>query len=142
MLSYEELLGNYSSLLNFMVNQNFKSFLNKSPVGVFWDIENCSIPRGINTYMLVNEIRSIYSIYNLLEGEFDVVGDIYAINNNVVIKQLNDMQVNLLHVCSYSKNASDEKLKQLILRFIMNHGSASVIILISSIVFFLSKCFN
>ena len=103
----------------------------KRPVGIFWDLENCSIPRGLNTYSLVNQIRLLLEQFALNESEFAVVCDVYGITNNV-INELNDMQVNIIHVSSYSKNASDEKLKQLIYRFIMIHGQNCAIILLSS----------
>lgn len=101
------------------------------PVGVFWDIENCAIPRGTSICVLVNKIRSIFTMYNFLEREFAVVGDVYGVNNHV-ISDLNSMQLNFIHVCSYAKNAGDEKLKQMIHRFLMIWGQNSAIILLTS----------
>lgn len=101
------------------------------PVGVFWDIENCSIPRGANILGLVGQIRSLFNQFNLTEREFVVVCDVYGINHTT-INELNDMQVNIIHVCSFSKNACDEKLKQLIYRFVMTYGEMCTIILLSS----------
>lgn len=100
-------------------------------LGVFWDLENCGIPRGLNVCILVNKIRAIFGLYNFLEREFSVVGDVYGTNNNV-INDLNAMQLNFVHVCSYAKNAGDEKLKQMIHRFLMVWGQQSAIILLTS----------
>ncbi|XP_066603618.1 meiosis regulator and mRNA stability factor 1 isoform X2 [Prorops nasuta] len=51
--------------------------------------------------------------------------------SNQIMQELNDAQVNLIHVAATCKNAADEKLKQSIRRFADIHGSPAAIILIS-----------
>ncbi|XP_046616833.1 meiosis regulator and mRNA stability factor 1 isoform X2 [Neodiprion virginianus] len=99
------------------------------PIGVFWDIENCQVPKGRSAVAVTQVIRdSFFSGYR--EAEFIVVCDVKK-ENNQVVQELNDAQVNLIHVASTCKNAADEKLRQSIRRFADIHGSPAAIILIS-----------
>lgn len=50
---------------------------------------------------------------------------------NRIIQELNDAQVNLIHVAATCKNAADEKLRQSIRRFADIHSAPAAIILIS-----------
>ncbi|XP_023712451.1 meiosis regulator and mRNA stability factor 1 isoform X5 [Cryptotermes secundus] len=99
------------------------------PIGVFWDIENCQVPKGRSAVAVAQVIRDrFFSGYR--EAEFLVVCDVKK-ENSQVIQELNDAQVNLIHVASTCKNAADEKLRQSIRRFADIHGSPAAIILIS-----------
>ncbi|KAG7210665.1 hypothetical protein KM043_012173 [Ampulex compressa] len=99
------------------------------PIGVFWDIENCHVPKGRSAIAATQVIREkFFSGYR--EAEFIVVCDVQK-ENNQVMQELNDAQVNLIHVAATCKNAADEKLKQSIRRFADVHGSPAAIILIS-----------
>ncbi|XP_036147877.1 meiosis regulator and mRNA stability factor 1 isoform X6 [Monomorium pharaonis] len=99
------------------------------PIGVFWDIENCQVPKGRSAIAVTQLIRDkFFSGYR--EAEFIVVCDVQK-ENSQIIQELNDAQVNLIHVAATCKNAADEKLKQTIRRFADIHGSPSAIILIS-----------
>ncbi|XP_014599312.1 PREDICTED: meiosis arrest female protein 1 isoform X1 [Polistes canadensis] len=99
------------------------------PIGVFWDIENCHVPKGRSAMAVTQVIRDkFFSGYR--EAEFIVVCDVQKENNHVM-QELNDAQVNLIHVAATCKNAADEKLKQSIRRFADIHGSPAAIILIS-----------
>ncbi|XP_046991582.1 meiosis regulator and mRNA stability factor 1 [Schistocerca americana] len=99
------------------------------PVGVFWDIENCQVPKGRSAVAVVQVIRDRF-FKGYREAEFLVVCDVKK-ENNQIVKELNDAQVNLIHVASTCKNAADEKLRQSIRRFADLHGSPACIILIS-----------
>nr|XP_012145387.1 PREDICTED: meiosis arrest female protein 1 isoform X2 [Megachile rotundata] len=99
------------------------------PIGVFWDIENCHVPKGRSAIAATQVIREkFFSGYR--EAEFIVVCDVCK-ENSQVVKELNDAQVNLIHVAKRCKNAADEKLKQSIRRFADIHGSPAAVILIS-----------
>ncbi|XP_011141552.1 meiosis regulator and mRNA stability factor 1 isoform X1 [Harpegnathos saltator] len=99
------------------------------PIGVFWDIENCQVPKGRSAIAVTQVIRDkFFSGYR--EAEFIVVCDVQK-ENYQIIQELNDAQVNLIHVSATCKNAADEKLKQSIRRFADIHGSPAAIILIS-----------
>ncbi|XP_034936191.1 meiosis regulator and mRNA stability factor 1 isoform X2 [Chelonus insularis] len=100
------------------------------PIGVFWDIENCKVPRGKSAAAVAQVIRDKF-FNGYREAEFIVVCDVYK-ESKQVIQELNDAQVNLIHVAATYKNAADEKLKQSIRRFADIHGSLAAIILISS----------
>ncbi|CAG7709874.1 unnamed protein product [Allacma fusca] len=92
-----------------------------SPVGVFWDIENCQIPRGRSALITVLRIREKF-FTRFLEAEFVCVCDIRK-ESPVVIQELNDAQVNVVHVAGNSKNAADDKLRQAMRRFADVHTS-------------------
>lgn len=64
------------------------------------------------------------------EAEFVVVCDVTKENSRIV-QELNDAQVNLIHVAATCKNAADEKLRQSIRRFADIHSAPAAIILIS-----------
>ncbi|KAL0841176.1 hypothetical protein ABMA28_014919 [Loxostege sticticalis] len=102
---------------------------NKLPVGIFWDIENCQIPRGCSAIDVVVAIRAKF-LEGRLEGEFIVVCDARK-EAQFRLQELNDAQVNLFHVCGSQKNAADEKLRQCMRKFIELYGSPAVIVLIS-----------
>ena len=64
------------------------------------------------------------------EAEFLVVCDVLK-ETTKSLQEINDAQVTLIHCCSISKNAADEKLKQLIRKFADIHKSDCCIVLIS-----------
>lgn len=64
------------------------------PAGVFWDIENCSIPRGTNILSLVSRIRDVIRHYAFIERQFVVVCDVYGVNT-YVINELNKLQIDV-----------------------------------------------
>ncbi|XP_046394485.1 meiosis regulator and mRNA stability factor 1 isoform X2 [Ischnura elegans] len=99
------------------------------PIGVFWDIENCQVPKGRSAMAVAQVIRDRF-FTGYREAEFLVVCDVKK-ENSQVIQELNDAQVNLIHVSATCKNAADEKLRQAIRRFADIHGSPASIILIS-----------
>ncbi|XP_024889327.1 meiosis regulator and mRNA stability factor 1 isoform X3 [Temnothorax curvispinosus] len=102
---------------------------NLPPIGVFWDIENCQVPKGRSAIAITQLIRDKF-FNGYREAEFIVVCDVQK-ENSQIIQELNDAQVNLIHVAATCKNAADEKLKQTIRRFADIHGSPAAIILIS-----------
>ncbi|XP_076241468.1 meiosis regulator and mRNA stability factor 1-like protein [Calliopsis andreniformis] len=118
----------------FLLHHNNSSNLSLSPkylppIGVFWDIENCHVPKGRSAMAATQVIREkFFSGYR--EAEFIVVCDVCR-ESSQVVKELSDAQVNLVHVARRCKNAADEKLKQFIRRFADTHGSPAAIILIS-----------
>ncbi|ODM96586.1 Meiosis arrest female protein 1 [Orchesella cincta] len=85
------------------------------PIGVFWDIENCSVPKGRSALVAVQRIRERFFIGHL-EAEFLCVCDIRK-EAPTVIQELNDAQVSVVHVSGNSKNAADDKLRQAMRRF-------------------------
>nr|XP_027204682.1 meiosis regulator and mRNA stability factor 1-like [Dermatophagoides pteronyssinus] len=103
----------------------------RKPVGVFWDIENCTIPRGVSPSYLVEKIRLFIQSLYMIEREFAIVCDVPSFTTSI-INELNNSQVNIIHISSFAKNAADEKLKQLILRFVQTNGPNCAVILFSS----------
>lgn len=66
---------------------------NIPPVGVFWDIENCSVPSGRSAAVVVERIRSRF-FQGHREAEFICVCDISK-ESKAVIQELNNSQVSM-----------------------------------------------
>lgn len=64
---------------------------NLPPIGVFWDIENCSVPSGRSATAVVQRIREKF-FKGHREAEFICVCDISK-ENKEVIQELNNCQV-------------------------------------------------
>ncbi|KAL3238746.1 hypothetical protein MRX96_021780 [Rhipicephalus microplus] len=101
----------------------------KVPIGVFWDIENCQVPRGKSATALVGRIRDLF-FQGHAEAEFLCVCDIRK-ELPEVVHELNLAQVTVVHINAVSKNAADDKLKQCMRRFVDIHGSPATLVLIS-----------
>lgn len=99
------------------------------PIGVFWDIENCQVPRGKSATALVGRIRHLF-FRGHAEAEFLCVCDIRK-ELPEVVHELNLAQVTVVHINAVSKNAADDKLKQCMRRFVDIHGSPATLVLIS-----------
>ncbi|CAG9812530.1 unnamed protein product [Phaedon cochleariae] len=108
-----------------------KSRVNKNlpPLGIYWDIENCHVPKSKSAAAVVQRIRDVF-LENYRESEFVVVCDVKK-ESPQVIQELHDAQVMLIHVSSTSKNAADEKLRQSLRRFGELHPAPSGVVLIS-----------
>jgi len=99
-------------------------------IGVFWDIENCQIPRGKSPLLICKKIRDLKFFKGYKEIQFAVACDA-ARESAYILDDLSKAQVDIFHVNSSSKNAADKKLKVLMRRFVNLHGSNSRIVLIS-----------
>ncbi|XP_056643206.1 meiosis regulator and mRNA stability factor 1 [Diorhabda sublineata] len=106
------------------------------PLGIYWDIENCQVPKNKSAAAVVKRIREVF-LDNYRESEFVVVCDIRK-ESSQVIQELHDAQIMLLHVSSTSKNAADDKLRQALRRFGELHPPPSAVVLISSDINFAS----
>ncbi|XP_054923937.1 LOW QUALITY PROTEIN: meiosis regulator and mRNA stability factor 1 [Dermacentor andersoni] len=106
-----------------------KDIQGQVPIGVFWDIENCQVPRGKSATALVGRIRQLF-FRGHAEAEFLCVCDIRK-ELPEVVQELNLAQVTVVHINAVSKNAADDKLKQCMRRFVDIHGSPATLVLIS-----------
>lgn len=61
------------------------------PIGVFWDIENCQIPKNKSAASVVKRIRE-YFFDGYREAEFIVVCDVKK-ENSQIVQELHDAQV-------------------------------------------------
>lgn len=110
---------------------------NIPPVGVFWDIENCSVPSGRSAAAVVNRLRSRF-FQGHREAEFICVCDINKESKSVV-EELNNCQVTVAHINATAKNAADDKLRQSLRRFAETHSAPAKVVLVSSDVNFASE---
>ncbi|XP_056392845.1 meiosis regulator and mRNA stability factor 1 isoform X2 [Hyla sarda] len=103
---------------------------NLPPIGVFWDIENCSVPCGRSAVSVVKRIRErLFKGHR--EAEFICVCDISK-ENKEVIEELNNCQVTVAHINATAKNAADDKLRQSLRRFADTHTSPATVVLVST----------
>ncbi|KAG1704422.1 Meiosis regulator and mRNA stability factor 1 [Nymphon striatum] len=100
------------------------------PVGIFWDIENCQVPRGKSALALVQKLRNEF-LHGYREAEFMCVCDINKERKEVIV-ELNLAQVTVVHIDAICKNAADEKLRQSMRRFADTYCTPAIIILISN----------
>ncbi|MFT7812151.1 meiosis arrest female protein 1 isoform X3 [Arapaima gigas] len=110
---------------------------NLPPVGVFWDIENCSVPSGRSAVAVVERIRNRF-FQGHREAEFICVCDISK-ESKEVIQELNNCQVTVAHINATAKNAADDKLRQSLRRFADTHTAPATVVLVSSDVNFASE---
>ncbi|XP_042336707.1 meiosis regulator and mRNA stability factor 1 isoform X5 [Sceloporus undulatus] len=103
---------------------------NLPPIGVFWDIENCSVPSGRSAVAVVQRIREKF-FKGHREAEFICVCDISK-ENKEVIEELNNCQVTVAHINATAKNAADDKLRQSLRRFADTHAAPATVVLVSS----------
>ncbi|MGH0124221.1 UNVERIFIED_CONTAM: hypothetical protein FKN15_024650 [Acipenser sinensis] len=103
---------------------------NSPPIGVFWDIENCSVPSGRSAMAVVQRIRERF-FKGHREAEFICVCNISK-ENKEVIQELNNCQVTVAHINATAKNAADDKLRQSLRRFADTHAAPATIVLVSS----------
>uniref|UniRef100_F6SD01 Meiosis regulator and mRNA stability factor 1 n=1 Tax=Monodelphis domestica TaxID=13616 RepID=F6SD01_MONDO len=103
---------------------------NLPPIGVFWDIENCSVPSGRSAVTVVQRIREKF-FKGHREAEFICVCDISK-ENKEVIQELNNCQVTVAHINATAKNAADDKLRQSLRRFADTHTAPATVVLVST----------
>ncbi|XP_071617426.1 meiosis regulator and mRNA stability factor 1 isoform X3 [Heliangelus exortis] len=103
---------------------------NLPPIGVFWDIENCSVPTGRSAIAVVQRIREKF-FKGHREAEFICVCDISK-ENKEVIQELNNCQVTVAHINATAKNAADDKLRQSLRRFADTHTAPATVVLVST----------
>ena len=76
----------------FSVSVNMAEADTQSLVAIFWDIENCSVPRGKSAIAVVHCIREAFLNDNMKEAEFLCVCDVSK-ESAALISDLNDSQV-------------------------------------------------
>ncbi|XP_068942549.1 meiosis regulator and mRNA stability factor 1 isoform X4 [Petaurus breviceps papuanus] len=103
---------------------------NLPPIGVFWDIENCSVPSGRSAVTVVQRIREKF-FKGHREAEFICVCDISK-ESKEVIQELNNCQVTVAHINATAKNAADDKLRQSLRRFADTHTAPATVVLVST----------
>lgn len=63
-------------------------------LAVFWDIENCTVPKGKSVLSVVQCIRGRFLLPGLREAEFLCVCDVWK-EPAAMLTQLNDAQVDI-----------------------------------------------
>ena len=105
-------------------------------VGIFWDIENIFIPDHRSPAGVVRVLREMFVI-NKREVEFQCVCDTHK-EERFTVDELNSSLVTVVHVTCTNKNAADEKLKQLLVKFSQTYQAPGTVVLLSGDVNFSS----
>ena len=98
-------------------------------VGIFWDIENIFIPADKSPAGVVRVLRDKF-VCEKREVEFQCVCDTHKEQRSTV-DQLNSSLVTVVHVACTTKNAADEKLKQLLVKFSQTYQAPATVVLLS-----------
>ena len=98
-------------------------------VGIFWDIENIFIPDDRSPAGVVRVLRDRF-VCDRREVEFQCVCDTHK-EERFTIDQLNSSLVTVVHVTCTNKNAADEKIKQLLVKFSQTYQAPATVVLLS-----------
>ncbi|XP_047739998.1 uncharacterized protein LOC125179011 [Hyalella azteca] len=101
----------------------------KPYIAVFWDIENCHVPRRKDASSIVRLVRDKFYGQHV-EYEFYVVMDVLK-EKEELSRELLRAQVTIVHVSKGEKNAADEKLVYLMRRYSTYHQYGNTCVLIS-----------
>ncbi|KAF2351962.1 NYN domain limkain-b1-type [Trinorchestia longiramus] len=102
---------------------------NKPFMAIFWDIENCHVPRRKDANSIVRLVRDKFCGQHI-EYEFYVVMDVHK-EKEELSRDLLRAQVTVVHMSKGEKNAADEKLMYLMRRYATYHQYGHTCILIS-----------
>lgn len=91
---------------------------NLPPIGVFWDIENCSVPSGRSAVAVVQRIREKF-FKGHREAEFICVCDISK-ENKEVIEELNNCQVGIWDSTVFTEHLSSYDFCRRIVKIVGN----------------------
>jgi len=99
-------------------------------LGVFWDIENIQVPRGLKPSDVVDSIRA--KVYPSFAEEvvFEAYLDVTRFSEPFIL-ELQRAFVKLVHVSGHNKNSADIHIMQAINDFVKSHGLCMVILISS-----------
>ena len=88
-------------------------------VGIFWDIENVRMPRGLNPAIFVTKLREKFvdESSKFCEKHFYVVCDARE-ESHLIMKQLFEFHVRIIHVPRLKANSSDNVIRDLMHEFV------------------------
>ncbi|KAG8185520.1 hypothetical protein JTE90_019774 [Oedothorax gibbosus] len=97
-------------------------------ISVFWDIENCPVPREKSAVDFVKKIRTTF-YQGRTEANFYVVCDVTNLSN-ILTEELNLSDATVIHMSSKNKNAADTKISSLLLEFRDSYkaGNAAIVL--------------
>ena len=88
-------------------------------VGIFWDIENVRMPRGLNPAIFITKLREKFvdESSKFCEKHFYVVCDARE-ESHLIMKQLFEFHVRIIHVPRLKANSSDNVIRDLMHEFV------------------------
>ncbi|KAL2905881.1 Meiosis regulator and mRNA stability factor 1 [Bienertia sinuspersici] len=101
-------------------------------VSVWWDIENCQVPNGVNVFKITHSITSAVRA-NGIKGPVQVTafGDVFCLSKPNQMA-LSSTGVNLVHIPSGGKNSADRSLLVDLMYWVSQNPPPAHIFLISS----------
>ncbi|CAL1525933.1 unnamed protein product [Lymnaea stagnalis] len=103
-------------------------------IGVFWDVQNCPVPKNKSAADIIKLIRAKFILVdpNYKEKCFYCITDVTK-EHVKTLQAINNSGVDLLHICSDKDNSSDFKIIQKMEDFSRDVGAAEAnVILITS----------
>ena len=99
-------------------------------VGIFWDIENVRMPRGLNPAIFITKIREKFvdESPEFCEKHFYVVCDVKDWPP-ILMKQLFEFHVRIVHVPRLKANSSDNVLRDLMHEFVGYNKFARLVLI-------------
>lgn len=97
---------------------------------VFWDIENVPVPKGTIPTDFVKKIRRLISDNSWLETNFFIVCDVLNFDRAGALRHLHLDGLTIIHVPLNVKNAADDKIKELLTRFVDDAGDSNVSVIL------------
>ena len=88
-------------------------------VGIFWDIENVRMPKGLNPAVLITKLREKFvdESSKFCEKHFYVVCDAQE-ESHLIMRQLFEFHVRIIHVPRLKANSSDNVIRDLMHEFV------------------------
>ena len=99
-------------------------------VGIFWDIENVRMPKGLNPAVLITKLREKFvdESSKFCEKHFYVVCDARE-ESHLIMKQLFEFHVRIIHVPRLKANSSDNVIRDLMHEFVGYNKYCRVILI-------------
>ncbi|KAL9245678.1 hypothetical protein vseg_019302 [Gypsophila vaccaria] len=100
-------------------------------VSVWWDIENCGVPSGVNVFRIAHSITNAVRV-NGIKGPVHITafGDVFCINRSNQ-EALSSTGVNLIHIPNGGKNSADRSLLVDLMYWVSQNPPPAHIFLIS-----------
>ena len=114
----------------------------KESVGIFWDIENCPLKKGVSLAAFVSKVRTFFVTEQMIEAIFLVVMNLTRPDSGKIITTLRELAVTIEPSIPGKKNASDEVLRQKMRLFADSNTQKCTMLLISGDVDFSADLHN
>jgi len=95
-------------------------------IAIFWDIENCPVPKGISTVMFVHKIREIFCSNESKQVKFFAI---YNGQNRKLKRELHELGIDFSLSLIDRKNSADDILKEKMNNFVEEHEPCTLLLI-------------